>query len=86
MQNFATLGQPLLGEKFVWVVGGWVGGFGPTDQDLGWTWTWPKINVDITLLNNLSLQPTFLAAPFVLGFYPNFSYYFSKITLNPILF
>ena len=41
MQNFATLGQPLLGEKFVWVVGGWVVegkfsvSFGPTDQDLG---------------------------------------------------
>ena len=36
MQNFATLGHPLLGEKFGWVVEGKFSvSFGPTDQDLG---------------------------------------------------
>ena len=25
VQKFKTVAQPLLGEKFVWVVGGWVG-------------------------------------------------------------
>ena len=64
VQNFKTVARLLLGEKFVWVVGGGGGGgwvlkvtlvlrFGPNLAFGLRIWTWTKLNNYQTLLNPL---------------------------------